>query len=128
MKPWQINNANLALYTKLGLNILLFRVQIKYHMIHLILWHCQISNDFRAFHRFENSLESGILNHLQTKVTLKNPHSCIFFFSIYNPKEVRVLIKMMIKNPLMQTATITFRIFAHPLWISIFWSIKFFFF
>ena len=30
----QISNANLAVYTKLGLTILLFRVQIKSHMIH----------------------------------------------------------------------------------------------
>ena len=31
----QISNANLAVYTELGLNILLLRVQIKSHMIHL---------------------------------------------------------------------------------------------
>ena len=30
----------------------------------------------------ENSLWSNILNHLQTKVTPKNPHSCIFFSMI----------------------------------------------
>ena len=44
------------------------------------------SYDFHAFHRFadlqsqgffsENSLWSNILNHLKTKVTPKNPHSC----------------------------------------------------
>ena len=30
-KPWQTSNANLAVYTELGLDILLFRVQIKSH-------------------------------------------------------------------------------------------------
>ena len=30
----QISNANLDVYTELGLNILLLRVQIKSHMIH----------------------------------------------------------------------------------------------
>ena len=38
----------------------------------------------------ETSLEYSILNHLQTKVTAQNP-SLVFFFSIYNPKEVIVL-------------------------------------
>ena len=56
------------------------------------------SNEFNTFHRFtdfqslafsENSLWDSILNHLQTKVTPNNPHSCIFFQ--YNPKEVKVL-------------------------------------
>ena len=34
LKPWQITNANLAVYTELELTMLLFRVQIKSHMIH----------------------------------------------------------------------------------------------
>ena len=34
LKPWQKSNVNLAVYTNLGLNILLFRVQIKSHMVH----------------------------------------------------------------------------------------------
>ena len=38
----------------------------------------------------ENSLWTSILNRLQKKVTLKNPHFCIFFFSIYNSKEMTV--------------------------------------
>ena len=40
----------------------------------------------------ENTLWSNILNHLQTKVTPKNPHSCIFFQ--YDSEEVRVLAKL----------------------------------
>ena len=39
---------------------------------------------------FLKTLWCSILNHLQSKVTSKNCHSCIFF-SIYNPKEVRIL-------------------------------------
>ena len=60
-----------------------------------------LSNDFHVFLKVgrlsklsffsETSLWSSILNHLQTKVTPKNPYSCNFFFSIYNPKEVRVV-------------------------------------
>ena len=81
----------------------------------------------------KNSLCSSILNHLQTKVTLKNPNSCIFFFTIYNPKVVTVLTNLiflvlglqMIKNSLMQPLTILFCILAQPLWISLF--LKFFF-
>ena len=82
----------------------------------------------------ENSLWNSTLNHLQTKVTPKNPNSCIlFFFIIYNPKEVTVLKNLislfldlqMVKNPLMQSATILFCIFAQPLWISLF--LNFFF-
>ena len=42
----------------------------------------------------EDSLWSNILNHLQTKVTPKNPHSCIFVSIYCNPKEVRVLTKL----------------------------------
>ena len=34
LRPWQTSNANLAVYTELDLNILLFRVKIKSHMIH----------------------------------------------------------------------------------------------
>ena len=34
LKPWHITNANLAVYTELELTMLLFRVQIKSHMIH----------------------------------------------------------------------------------------------
>ena len=59
------------------------------------------SNEFNTFHRFtdfqslafsENSLWGSILNHLQTKVTPNNPHSCNFFFYFFfqcDPKEVR---------------------------------------
>ena len=32
LKSWQTRNANLAVYTELGLNILLFRMQIKSHI------------------------------------------------------------------------------------------------
>ena len=46
----------------------------------------------------EKSLWGSILNYLQTKVTPKNPHSCIFFFSIYNSKEVRVLTNLIFLN------------------------------
>ena len=84
----------------------------------------------------ENSLRSNILNHLQTKVTPTNPHSCISFFQ-YDPKVVRILINLiflvlgwqMIKNYLfnyylMQPATIYFCIFVQPLWISfLFWNV-----
>ena len=81
----------------------------------------------------KNSLCSSILNHLQTKVTLKNPNSCIFFFTIYNPKVVTVLTNLiflvlglqMIKNSLMQPLTILFCILAQPLRMSLF--LKFFF-
>ena len=81
----------------------------------------------------KNSLCSSILNHLQTKVTLKNPNSCIFFFTIYNLKVVTVLTNLiflvlglqMIKNSLMQPLTILFCILAQPLWMSLF--LKFFF-
>ena len=97
-----------------------------------------LSNDFQAFKVklfSKNSLCSSILNHLQTKVTLKNPNSCIFFFffTIYNPKVVTVLTNLiflvlglqMIKNSLMQPLTILFCILAQPLWMSLF--LKFFF-
>ena len=68
----------------------------------------------------ENSLWSSILNHLQAKVTPKNPHSCIFFFSTYNPKVVTVLTKLIflvlglqtIKNHLKEQATVLICIFA----------------
>ena len=52
-----------------------------------ILWHQLIFMPFIGLQVFkvelfsENSLWSSILNHLQTKVTPKNPHSC--FFSAY---------------------------------------------
>ena len=38
----------------------------------------------------ENSLWSSILNHLQRKITPKNPHFCVFF-NTYDPKEVIIL-------------------------------------
>ena len=54
-----------------------------------ILWHYQMTfMPFKGLQPFkvklfsENSLWSNILNHLQTKVTPKNPHSCIFL--VYN--------------------------------------------
>ena len=63
-----------------------------------ILWHYQMifmpflgSQTFKVKSFSENSLWSSNLNHLQTKVTPKNPDSCIFFFSIYNPKGMIVL-------------------------------------
>ena len=56
-----------------------------------------------------------------------------FFFSTYNPKVVTVFTKLiflvlglqMIKNHLKEQATVLIRIFAQPIWISLF---LFFFF
>ena len=43
----QINNTNLAVYTELGLNILLLRVQIKSHMTHFQI---QKVTEMKEFH------------------------------------------------------------------------------
>ena len=100
-----------------------------------------LSNDFHIFHRYADLQSSAFywkltveqhFKSLANKSSSKNPNSCIFF-SIYNPKEVTVLKNLislfldfqMVKNPLMQSATIFFCIFAQPLWISFF--LNFFF-
>ena len=73
----------------------------------------------------ENSLWSKILNHLQTKVTPKNPHFCIFFQ--YDSKKTESFYKLNFfsfgladdQKSFNTACNNNFSIFVQPLWISL---------
>ena len=90
-----------------------------------LLCHPSRESAFKLF--TENSPGSSTFKSLAKKSNSEEPRF-LHFFSIYNPKEVTVLINLislvlglrMIKNLLMHPATVLYCIFAQPLWISLF--------
>ena len=106
----------------------------------MILWHHQVTfMPFTGLQTFkfkfsENSLWSNILNYLQTKVTPRNPHSCIFFNRSWRSESFDKLNFFSFglasnQKSFNAACNSIFCIFEQPLWISsIFWNGQFSFF